>query len=182
MKHYTLEQWDRYTGAQLPDEECAAYEAHLSSCEPCFELYMQSLERAAASYPALEDGNGLADAVMSHIEAHAAPSSPASPPIERPQLQVKRWRALAYTRHPAFHYGVAAAITILLMSSGAFQSMMERLTHLEPATLAIEQEQGMDQTQTEQAAGRIPVSYKIMEKTIFVLDSIQPRHDKGGSR
>jgi hypothetical protein len=179
MKHYTLEQWDRYTGDALSSEERLDYEMHLSSCELCLDLYMQSLERASGSYPDLADRAGLADAVMEQIvQDQPIQPAPTLPPASmRPVTARTR---PAFTRHPLFHYTVAAAITVILMGSGAFQSLTEKLGRMEPAVQAVEQEPASEQTGA--GNGRTPVSYKIMEKTIGMLDSIQNKHEKGGAR
>ncbi|MDF2961293.1 MAG: hypothetical protein K0S39_3028 [Paenibacillus sp.] len=181
MKHYSLEQWDLYAGEKLSDEERLAYEAHLCACDSCLELYMQSLERCAGMYPKIEDEAGLAESVMERISTEGSNASPVSKPFIRVNSNPTK-KTPVFTRHPLFHYAVAAAITIILMSSGAFQSLTERIGHLETAetTETAEQEQGGEQKdlKTEHAS----VSYKIMEKTIVMLDSIQPKHERGGAR
>ncbi|NOU95000.1 hypothetical protein GC093_17485 [Paenibacillus sp. LMG 31456] len=179
MKHYTLEQWDLYAGERLSEEESLAYETHLSSCDSCLELYMQSLECAADSYPMLQADAEFAEAVMGRISREESMASPASIPLELIKSSTVR-RTPAFTRHPLFHYTVAAAITIILMGSGAFQSLTERIGHLETAAEAMDQSQA--QGETPKVNERTSVSYKIMEKTIVMLDSIQPKQAKGGAR
>jgi len=184
MKHYTLAQWELYSGGLLSNEERSAYETHLSTCDPCLELYMQSLERAADSYPALNNETALAEAVMERI--HQTEPAVTSPPFIPSQSARpgKVRKTPAFTRHPLFHYTVAAAITVILMSSGAFQSLTERMGHFGMIAEAGEQELNPDQDyeQSGWVNGSSSISYKIMEKTIVMLDSIQPKHEKGGTR
>jgi hypothetical protein len=79
---------------------------------------------------------------------------------------------------------VAAVITIILMSSGAFQSLTERVGSLGTQTEATggRGQQEQDPTQPKQATESTSVSYKLMEKTIVMLDSLQPKHERGGAR
>ncbi|MFD0680673.1 MULTISPECIES: hypothetical protein [unclassified Paenibacillus] len=183
MKHYTLEQWDLYAGELLSDEDRLAYETHLSSCDSCLDLYMQSLERSAGSYPVLQSADELAEAVMGRIilEESTASPDPASVPSKWSESRTAR-RSPSFTRHPLFHYAIAAAITFILMSSGAFQSLTERIGHLDAAAEAVEQEPDLEPEQTVKVNGHASVSYRIMEKTIVMLDSIQPKQAKGGAR
>jgi anti-sigma factor RsiW len=165
MKHFTQEQWDRYAKDELTHEELLTYETHLSSCDLCLELYMDSVERAAVLYPQLDDKSGFADTVMERV--HSLPAL-----VEQARTNRK---LLRFSRHPVFHYTVAAAITLLLMSSGAFSSLTDRLGVLNIHTEAIESRQAQDEEHSS-------VSYKIMEKTIVMLDAIQPKREKGGAR
>lgn len=177
MKHFTSEQWDLYAEGQLPDEERRAYEAHLSSCESCLEWYMQSLERAACAYPELEDEARFTEAVMARIDLEH-PLSPPAFSMKKAKLGQTR-RVPAFTRNPLFHYTVAAVITVILMSSGAFQSLTDSVGYLETAT----ETTGLaDSEQSAVTEGPTSVSYKIMEKTIVMLDSIKARHEQGGVR
>jgi hypothetical protein len=175
MKHYTLEQWKKYVGQDLTDEDSADYETHLSSCEPCLELYMQSLEVAAESYPVLVNGASLANKVMLTIAAQKSEN-----PRNHRILQfgtVHRQKPLklaSWVRHPLFHYTVAAAVTLALMSSGIFQSIADRVGQVDRLRAETAQEKPL----IEQPS----VSKKLMEKTIVMLDSIQPKHEKGGTR
>ncbi|QYR19273.1 zf-HC2 domain-containing protein [Paenibacillus sp. sptzw28] len=171
MSHYSLEQWTRYVRQELSNEERQAYETHLGTCDHCLARYMQSLElNAEDSFPTLtkEAQADMAEVVMQHIgSAEIAPLSLS------PDSSGKKSTGKSYTRNPLFHYAVAAAITFLLMGTGAFQTLAERVGKAETNIEASEAEQGEI---------RSSVSQIIMEKTIVMLDSIQPKHEKGGTR
>lgn len=179
MKHYTGEQWMTYVEQGLSDEDNQQMEQHLVTCDSCMELYMQSLERVVGSYPSLPDEAALADRVMLAIEAADSVSPSSTAPRLAPSEEAgfgsqKQRNPRTWMRSPLFHYAVAAVITLVLMSSGIFQSIMDH-----PA--------GIDRTsnreaQAEAAEEPVSVSKKLMDKTIVVLDSIQPKQEKGGNR
>jgi hypothetical protein len=177
MKHYTLEQWKTYVGQELTDQEHEQFERHLESCESCLELYMLSLELAADFYPMLRDEQALADQVMEAIQAADQPKSMASRPViegaswswKQNRLKLGPW-----IRHPLFHYTVAAAITLILMSSGVFQSLADRMGQGDQLSTK--------PTQAVPWEEPLSVSKKLMDQTIIVLDAIQPKLERGGVR
>lgn len=77
--------------------------------------------------------------------------------------------------HPIFHYTVAAGITMMiLMSSGLFQSLAEGSRQVDPLSPEL--------IQGEPPNEHLPVSQQLLDKTIVMLDSIQPKHERGGIR
>jgi len=108
-------------------------------------------------------------ALPSSSEAAAVPTLPFAPP------ETRRKRSLL--QHPAFHYGVAAAITIALMSTGVFNQLSAQLNTpiKEPDTAA---ESGTRKVSTGNEE-KSSVSYKVMEETIRLLDSIHPKPEGG---
>lgn len=174
MKHYTLEQWTRYVREELTSEEQLEYEAHLGSCDQCLERYMQCLELAADSFPVLAEHTGaaMAEAVMQSIGAAATPSL--YDVVSKPEPVRRQSKPTpSFLRHPVFHYAVAAAVTFLLMGTGVFQSLAERVGSAES---------NVEASPLVQEDNRSSVSQLIMEKTIVMLDSIQPKHERGGTR
>jgi anti-sigma factor RsiW len=175
MKHGTSEQWLAYVGHELPDEESDELEKHLESCEACMELYIQSVELAVDSYPMLQSEAALADSVMDAIHAggHSRPTVSLS--VVEGASSTRKWLSLgAWTRHPIFHYTVAAAITMILMSSGLFQSLAEGRGQVDPLSPEFKQ--------VEPPNEHLSVSQQLLDKTIVMLDSIQPKHERGGIR
>lgn len=177
MKHYNLEQWIRYArqAPPLTEEEIFEYEEHLHMCDECLELYMQGLELAAEAYPDLSDPEALVENVMQSLP----PVEPLGTIIHSSTLPVKKsgQQKNAWLRHPIFHYTVAAAITLVLMSSGAFTTIMDRLQQGQLSGAAIQTEMN-EQGET----GYTPVSQLILNKTIGMLDSIQAKNERGGTR
>lgn len=174
MKHYSLEQWARYVREELAMEEQLEYEAHLGSCDQCLEQYMQCLELARDSFPVLAEQpkTAMADAVMQSIVASVTQSEAIDARKPEPVTQHHKKITPSFLRHPVFHYAVAAAVTFLLMSTGVFHSLAERVGSAETNVVASPPVQ----------EDRSSVSQRIMEKTIGMLDSIQPKHERGGNR
>lgn len=110
MNHMTYEQWLQYAKDAIDEELRVQYENHLYSCDHCLELYMKAVEEA--EYPHL-DGSaaaGFADSVMKRInETKEVPRKKTSSNIRKQTL---------------LHYGFAAAMTVLLMSTGAFSQLV----------------------------------------------------------
>ncbi|MCS7460026.1 hypothetical protein N0M98_07700 [Paenibacillus doosanensis] len=169
MNHYTIQQWSRYVRQQLSADEQLQYEAHLGSCDQCLERYMQCLDASGEELPELPNSASvtISESVMRQIGKEEALLTE---PVE---VRQRRPKTPAFFRHPLFHYMVAAVITILLMGTGAFQSLADRIgkaeTNVEAAGML-------------QESSRPSVSHQIMDKTIGMLDAIQPKQDKGGTR
>lgn len=179
MKHYTLEQWTRYVMQEptMLQEEQLAYEEHLNGCDVCLELYMQSLDLASSSYPVWTGQQAAFERMMNELQPIVPQEAALSPePLRKQEPMEKKFRA--WLRHPIFHYAVAASITMLLMGSGAFQTIMDRIEHENAQGEALHARLP-DQGEIEQ---HIPVSQMIMNKTIVMLDSIQGKQERGGTR
>ncbi|WP_028550935.1 anti-sigma factor family protein [Paenibacillus sp. UNC451MF] len=175
MKHYTVEEWSRYARQELTAEEQHEYEIHLSSCNECLENYMQGLELTADTFPRLAEAaeTAIVESVMKRIESESTLSVQVVEATSEPIQQYQDRKASSFLRHPAFHYAVAAVITLLLMGTSTFQSMMDRIGSAET---------NIEAGPWVQEENRSSVSQKIMEKTIVMLDSIQPKHERGGTR
>lgn len=178
MKHYTLEQWTQYARQEplLTPQEEAELEQHLQMCDTCLELYMLGVENAEADYPALTDPQALFDQVIFQLPQLVSPT----PQTNFSSLPAKKIedRGTAWLRHPVFHYTVAAAITVVLMSSGAFQTIVDRLQPGDPFGSEAMKLEHQDKKEAE----RMSVSQTIMNKTIVMLDAIQAKHERGGTR
>ncbi|SCW57980.1 Putative zinc-finger [Paenibacillus tianmuensis] len=168
-QHRPLNIWMQYVNDELPPEERERCEAHLDGCDACLELYMECIGQMADGLPVLPDTDAFAAAVMQRWTEEQPPApgaddNPANQPAERK-------RRIPWTQSPFFHYAVAAAITLLLMSTGVFHSLTG---NLEPGR--------MSYSASDQAEAYVPFSEMLLEKTIGLLDSIQPKHERGGIR
>ncbi|KEQ25193.1 anti-sigma factor family protein [Paenibacillus tyrfis] len=168
-QHRPLNIWMQYVNDELPPEERERCEAHLDDCDACLELYMECIGQLADRLPALPDTDAFAAAVMQRWTekqalAPGAENHPANQSAERKQR-------IPWTQSPFFHYAVAAAITLLLMSTGVFRSLMG---HPEPGR--------MSYSASDRTEAYVPFSEILLEKTIGLLDSIQPKHERGGTR
>lgn len=115
MKHFTYEEWKRYANDELAEADRGIYEDHLYSCDDCLELYLEAV--AATELPQIESGSNFTDLVMAQISAEA------KEPVQ-PLIHEEKKRRPFY-QSPLFHYSLAAAMTILLMTTGVFQSITQ---------------------------------------------------------
>lgn len=166
MNHRREETWLQYVKDELTNEERANCEAHLDSCDACFELYMQCLEQAGDFLPQLEDQEAFSTRVMMRLEQEM----PHTRLVERVPEQTKRKLRIPWIQHPFFHYAVAAAITLILMSTGVFQTLTQQISRLDTAA---------EKKTAETPILHVSVSEQLMNKTIGMLDSIQPRYERG---
>jgi anti-sigma factor RsiW len=175
MKHGTLEQWAAYVRHELPDGESAELEKHLESCEVCMELYVQSVELAMGSYPMLLNEIALADSVMKTIHEGSYVKHAACLAEAEGASATRKWlRPVTWTRHPLFHYSVAAAITMILLGSGLFQSLLPVEGQADPFS--------SEPAQGEPLKRQPSVSQQLLDQTIVMLDSIQHKQERGGIR
>jgi anti-sigma factor RsiW len=164
MRHYSEQEWMGYVRRKLSQEERQEYEHHLYTCDVCLELYMKCVTQAneLESLTNVNEGAYLAEAWIEqvvakiHLQKKASQAQPNPPKI-------------ALYRRPWFQYTVAAAITMILMTTGMLRGITADI--------------GKAQADTHQS---VETSYtdKLMDKTVAMLDAIQPKpiiKNKGGS-
>lgn len=180
MSHPDIEHWISYVCGELSPEDRDACESHLEHCEACLALYIEAMERCAPQLPGLPDERNFIDRLMGQFDAESGrkalteadvlPANVRSGQIAEPRSTERHSRRTRLNRHPLFHYGLAAVITAILMSAGLFESVADTMGHLE-------------RSRREAAAeGVKPMSDTLMEKTSAMLDSLQPKRDRGGTR
>ncbi|AEI38679.1 zf-HC2 domain-containing protein [Paenibacillus mucilaginosus] len=168
MNHMPRETWLDYIRGTLAPEERDVCDAHLAEdCASCFELYLEALEELAEELPE-PDAASLQASVMEQWDLEHRSAAPAIVG----QTGSRRHRLL-WLQHPLFHYGAAAAITMLLMSSGAFQFLLGSVS------AAVEQ---APPDSTRPASETEPYSVRWMEKTVGLLDRIEPKRERGDNR
>ncbi|ANE45558.1 hypothetical protein SY83_03705 [Paenibacillus swuensis] len=183
--HYTESAWRQYAIGSLTDAEQLRMEDHLYDCEQCLGVYMVAMEAGAgdiqldasdmhpdpgdmqvntgdvqANTADMQPVGQHADAVsaaftdqvmlrLAAIETESAPVALTAMPKPDAYKVVRRrtW----------FHYAVAAAITLLLMSSGVFQSLLTQSTQL---------------STNLNGEGYRSISDQIMNRTGSVLDEL----------
>ncbi|MEH7382737.1 hypothetical protein V7138_19900 [Bacillus sp. JJ1533] len=144
MRHFSNEEWLLYIKDELEESKREELENHLFSCDQCLEIYMELIEVQAEEVPNLEN-DSFTDEVVTKLP-------------EKKGKQGKR-----FLQSPIFHYGVAAAVTLTLMSTGVFQSMTGILGTVEASSFS-EQKQS--------------VSSNLMEKALSLFD-IGTNHEEG---
>jgi anti-sigma factor RsiW len=148
MSHYPNEEWRKFICDVLPKEKREEMESHLYSCDECLAVYMELIEACASDLPTPSEQAISADVILAQVALEAKPNR---------MKQSGRKQKL-------FHYGIAAAITIGLMSSGIFHSM---------TTVAV--------SGTAISENRPSYTEQWMDKTLSFLDWIKPNQKEEGS-
>jgi hypothetical protein len=112
MKHVTYGEWLKYVEGGLEEQARDQYEEHLYSCDGCMEIYLAALEAGGTSFPDLSDEAGFAESIIGQVQHYKEQDNP---------LISKKQK---FYQKAAFHYVVAAAMTILLMYTGIFQQLI----------------------------------------------------------
>ncbi|MGN7453495.1 hypothetical protein ACTHPH_01635 [Paenibacillus pasadenensis] len=128
--HPPMESWSRYAAGLGGAPERLAMERHLESCELCLEAFQAA---ALAEEPARDECPKQA-ALAERLRGEALERVRAAvlDELAREQADAERRpppRRRSWTRHPAFHYGLAAALTLLLLGSGALGELGRQLEH-----------------------------------------------------
>ncbi|PLR86465.1 hypothetical protein [Bacillus sp. V33-4] len=114
MNHFSIEDWKKYLKNEISDDVRGTYENHLYSCDQCLDLYMRALSEDEAALPAIEAETDFTNVVMKSIAIVKQGSQQEKQPVKREKR---------YYQTAAFHYVLAAAMTLLLMATGVFQSV-----------------------------------------------------------
>ncbi|RIW33987.1 hypothetical protein D3H55_10330 [Bacillus salacetis] len=112
MKHVTYEEWQKYVGDGLAEEVRQQYEEHLYSCDDCMEIYLAAIEAGGTSFPEFSDEARFTEDIMNEVEQYK----------ERDDSRAGKKQR--FYQNAAFHYSVAAAMTIVLMYTGIFQQLI----------------------------------------------------------
>ncbi|MDF0728948.1 hypothetical protein PY093_20250 [Cytobacillus sp. S13-E01] len=143
MDHYTHEEWLAYINNNLPKATHSELEDHLYSCDQCLELYMEQIDNQTEQLPEIENIN-FTDELVSKI--HFEKTKKSNP----------------FYKHAIFHYGLAAAVTFLLMSSGFFQGITGFVSTVEASSFTEKEESFSD---------------NLMDKTLQLLDIVLPKKE-----
>lgn len=119
MKHYGYDEWLQYVKDELNEQEREKYESHLYTCDQCLDTYLQAVSANESSLRVLSNESSFTDLVMAEVSAQKQAA-------ETPKINKK-----PFYQQAAFHYLLAAAATILLMLTGAFQSLASYTNALE---------------------------------------------------
>ncbi len=156
MTHYSYEEWMRYLKKELSEEEQGIYENHLYSCDQCLVLYLEAVSEEEA-LPVLTNEATFTDLVMGQVSE-----------IKLPTLQTTketRNGRKRFYQSSIFHYTIAAAMTILLMTSGVFQSLTQYAENV--------QSSDFQKKETSMTAG-------LVDKTFAWMDSLEEKNRKEG--
>lgn len=132
MKHYSLERWQQYVKDELSEHQREELEYHLYTCNQCLEVYLEAVTANETSLPALPNDNEFTNRIMEMV------------PVTNKNISMVKMDSLVpdtdtntdnnsrpFYQRAGFHYLLAAAATLLLMFSGAFQSLASYAGSLE---------------------------------------------------
>lgn len=145
MRHFSNEEWLLYIKDQIEEPKREELENHLFSCDQCLEIYLELVESQVEELPNLENDR-FTDEVVKKL------------PLKKEEQRK------SFLQSPIFHYGVAAAVTFTLMSTGVFQSMTGIVGTVEASSFS-EQKQS--------------VSNSLMEKALSFFDIIGAKQEEG---
>jgi anti-sigma factor RsiW len=154
MKHYTYDEWLQYVRDEIHSENRDELENHLYTCDTCLEHYLQAIAVNESSLPTLSNDSSFTDAVMAGVTKEK---------VRVPDKQKdvhKSADTKPFYQQAAFHYLLAAAATLLLTFTGAFQSL---------ATYA-----GAFETKQIQQK-RPSMTEGVMNKTFAWMDSLEKK-------
>ncbi|MEO3948064.1 hypothetical protein [Gorillibacterium sp. CAU 1737] len=166
MIHYSRDSWRSYQENLVTEQERFLMENHLETCDECLAVYLEALH--PTSLQPVESGEGSihlhswTDSIMEAVQQLPAWEQLDSSVQNLTHIRTKeRW----YERK-LFHYGIAAAMTLAILSTGILDEMNKYL-HRQGPPLPVKQE--------------ISVSDQLMKRTNQLFDSIQPTKN-GGTR
>lgn len=102
MNHFSYEQWKQYVKSEINESVREDYDNHLYSCDQCLEVYLNVVDELENELPAIKDQDEFTNLIMEKV------------------VQQKK---IPFYQSTIFHYAVAAAMTILFISTGVFQSI-----------------------------------------------------------
>ncbi|MEK3889767.1 anti-sigma factor family protein [Bacillus sp. FSL K6-3431] len=121
MNHMTYEQWIQYVQDELDEPTRTQYENHLYSCDHCLELYLTAVEASESQMPVLTSTTSFTDSVMLQLNETMKE-------IPKPIINKKMKNS---RRQTMIHYMLAAAMTLVLMSTGIFSQLMNVASEFE---------------------------------------------------
>ncbi|MBD2871624.1 hypothetical protein [Paenibacillus arenilitoris] len=129
-EHVTAAQLERYAQGRMTEPEREPVDRQLEACETCLTRFMAVLERDAKTMDAGQpDLERLEGRVVARLLEERQPEREVRQASEKKKApaQAKSSRRASWLQHPAFHYTVAASITLLLLGSGTFAAFSQRM-------------------------------------------------------
>ncbi|PGY07003.1 anti-sigma factor [Bacillus sp. AFS031507] len=160
MKHYTYDEWLQYVNDEINENSRQELEGHLYSCDQCLNHYLMAMEANESSLPILSDMSEFTDLVMAEVSKQKIVVPDTKNDIKN-DAKTKMEKKPFY-HQAAFHYLLAAAATILLTFTGAFQSL---------ATYANALESPQPQVQKKKHS----VTEGVINKTFAWMDSLEKK-------
>lgn len=153
IQHYNQQEWMQYIEEHLSSEAYDEMENHLYRCDACLAIYMTCIE-GSATLPIVDVED--TETYMKGIIARTVGTKP------------------TWYRSTMFHYGIAAAATLVLVATGFFHGLSQELGTFgafKPAP-PLEAPSSLE--------AQVPISDHIVNKTLTWLDTLQNEHKEGG--
>lgn len=160
-QHFSSAEWAAYKSGSVEPQVAGEMEEHLDGCEHCFHVYLETISEL--------DIAGAAQYVTPEFVTKIMQEVTQLQPLTTPQRPAK---AKQNVRLQIFAYYVAAAsITLMLMCSGVFDLLGEKV----PATVA---QYSIWEKRLEE---RIPANWSagIISKTTGLIDSLTGQTKEG---
>lgn len=158
MKHYDTSAWLDYIEERVPVSEREQYELHLYECDICLSNYMKCMEDKTGIPDRIVLDDEFTNRVMAAVESENRCDGQHILPFQTQAPKLK------WYQHSLFHYAAAAAITLVLMSAGVFQTMMNRIGEVNENALQVTQHS---------------ISEELVQSAADMLDKIHPK-TRGG--
>jgi hypothetical protein len=155
MTHYSYEEWMKYVKNELVEEVREIVENHLYSCDQCLDLYLQAVTEAESELPFIENDTHFTDTVMAQVSEIHLPAVK----LVKEKGKVKK----RFYQSVVVHYTIAVAMTILLMTTGVFQSLIQYAENV--------QSPDFQKKETSMTAG-------FVDKTFTLMDSLEEKNKK----
>jgi len=152
MKHYSYEEWTKYVKNEVEQDVREEFENHLYSCDQCLDYYLQAVAEEERDLPIIEDEAEFTNLVMAKI----AESKP-------PQIQSAKKKSTPrkpFYQTAIFHYSIAAAMTLILMTTGVFQSITKYTETVQTSSFHVKE---------------TSVTEGIVNKTFAWMDSLEKK-------
>ncbi|OIJ19440.1 hypothetical protein BKP45_13425 [Anaerobacillus alkalidiazotrophicus] len=122
MDHYSRNDLERYAKGELEERQRYEYETHLYTCDHCMCTYMSVLEAIESSLPDIKEESLFTDQIMQKIN----------------EDKIGKVAKRPFYEQTFFHYMLAATLTIILMTSGVFQSLTGYIDEVQRTRLSEE--------------------------------------------
>ncbi|MFK9092060.1 anti-sigma factor family protein [Bacillus salipaludis] len=170
MKHYSYDEWMVYVKDEISEGNREELENHLYTCDQCLENYLEAVSANETSLPVLSNQSNFTDQVMAMVTPKAVPDTINDlsmmetvrlVPDTVNTINSKVSRKKRFYQQAVFHYLLAAAATIVLMFTGAFQSLATYAGNLESPRLVQEKKPS--------------VTEGVINKTFAWMDSLEKK-------
>lgn len=156
ISHISEQEWIDYIQGRLSSSRQEGIETYLYSSDEALTTYMNYLEKHAEQLPELDDDVDFTDNIIASI--------PTMTEETVDFVSKSKEKSKSFYQQSIFHYGVAAVVTLTLMTSGFFGQLLGFRTQIENTALA----------ENNQS-----ISEGLMNQTISWLDALDQIQKEG---